>query len=93
MTFHKQDVFFFGVLLWELITHDVPYSGLTDMEVILEVARKGGLVSHSSLLQLVLVCTHSKRASCISFMQRYTLHAVYCGTALIQTPLGQKKVF
>ena len=52
MAFHKQDVFFFGVLLWELITHDVPYSGLTDMEVILEVAREGGLVSHSSLLQL-----------------------------------------
>ena len=31
------DVYAYGVVLWEIVTHDEPYKGLTEMQVMFKV--------------------------------------------------------
>ncbi|KAK9284896.1 hypothetical protein L1049_024077 [Liquidambar formosana] len=38
---HKADVFSFGILLWELLTGELPYSSLTPLQAAVGVVQKG----------------------------------------------------
>ncbi|CAM8918728.1 unnamed protein product [Rhodiola kirilowii] len=38
---HKADIFSFGILLWELLTGELPYSQLTPLQAAVGVVQKG----------------------------------------------------
>ena len=33
----KSDIYAYGVLLWELVTHDEPYKGLSEAQIMCKV--------------------------------------------------------
>ncbi|KAK2656908.1 hypothetical protein Ddye_009960 [Dipteronia dyeriana] len=50
---HKADVFSFGIVLWELLTGELPYSFLTPLQAAVGVVQKG-------LRPTIPKCTHPK---------------------------------
>ncbi|CAM8902390.1 unnamed protein product [Rhodiola kirilowii] len=58
---HKADIFSFGILLWELLTGEVPYSQLTPLQAAVGVVQKGMRPStpkdtHPKLVSLLENC-------------------------------------
>ncbi|KAJ0040476.1 hypothetical protein Pint_28595 [Pistacia integerrima] len=61
---HKADVFSFGIVLWELISAEIPYSGFSPLQAAVAVVQKGlrpsiPKHSHPKLTELIQRCWHS----------------------------------
>ncbi|KAJ0097409.1 hypothetical protein Patl1_29192 [Pistacia atlantica] len=61
---HKADVFSFGIVLWELISAEIPYSGFSPLQAAVAVVQKGlrpsiPKQSHPKLTELIQRCWHS----------------------------------